>query len=114
MNHLPVWLAVVVLWLAEWRWVRLIVIDYLTEPIRDRAGKVTRSEDDPSVITSIGREKMEYLFNCPWCMSVWWSPVFVVPPILWPSNRLILGIALALAGSAMTGLLATIESRLDR
>jgi hypothetical protein len=54
-----------------------------------------------------------YLITCDWCLSIWIAPLPAVALLRW-SDRLPVQIALlALALSAITGLLATIERRLD-
>lgn len=92
-------LAVLVL-VATWRLARLITADFITEPIRAWAAR--------------RGEKLGYLFECPWCLSIWLAPILVVPAVLWPDNRLVWAVMLILAASGVAGMLAVIEGRLDR
>lgn len=98
--------------LACWRIGRLIAVDYITDPLR-RWVSGTSPDCEPGDGNDL-RPKIAYLFTCPWCISIWTSPVVLVFPIMWPYNDFVfLGIT-ALAASGVTGMLATIEQRLDR
>ena len=57
---------------------------------------------------------LAYLTSCDWCLSIWVAPWPSVAVIVWPDNRAILAGLLALTASALTGLLAVVEGRLDR
>ena len=59
-------------------------------------------------------EMLGYLATCDWCLSIWVAPVPSVLAIAFPENRLVLLAFVALSASALTGLIATIESRIDR
>lgn len=91
---------VVLILLAVWRLARLVTADFITEPIRAAAAR--------------RGEKLGYLFECPWCLSIWLAPIVVAPAVAWPGNRVIFAAVLILAASGAAGLMATIEDRLDR
>jgi hypothetical protein len=55
-----------------------------------------------------------YLFSCPWCISVWVGWPFLVGPVWFPDNRLLLTINAALAASLVAGIGQVVEDRLDR
>lgn len=85
---------------AVWRVSRLLAVDYLTEPWRIWAERK--------------HPMLGYLATCPWCISIWVAGPFVAAALLWPTNRAVFGIMLALTASGVAGFLATIEDRLDR
>jgi hypothetical protein len=85
--------------LSTYRLTRLITADRLTQRIREWA--IARGE-------MIG-----YLATCDWCLSIWIAPVPSVLALIYPSNRLLLGALVALSASALTGLIAATESKLD-
>ena len=91
------------LWLAAtlttYRLTRLITADRITERLRIEVD--SRSKN------------LGYLITCDWCLSIW-----VAPPVAWVvyewGDRMLVRVAvLALAMSALTGLLSLIEGRLD-
>jgi hypothetical protein len=85
--------------LSTYRLTRLITADRLTQRIREWA---------------IGRgEMIGYLATCDWCLSIWIAPVPSILAVAYPSNRLLLGAFVALSASALTGLIAATESKLD-
>ncbi len=86
--------------LSTYRLTRLVTADRITQRIREWA--VAKGE------------MLEYLATCDWCLSIWIAPLPSVLAVLYPSNRLVLVGFVALSGSALTGLIATIEGRLDR
>jgi hypothetical protein len=54
---------------------------------------------------------LRYLFSCPWCMSVWIGPIVIIVTMQWyevPAPFLVW-----IAGSAITGLLASLEDKLS-
>jgi hypothetical protein len=83
--------------LATYRVTRLITADKITEALRQR-------------VTS---KWLGYLVQCDWCLSIWLAPAPALAVILWPDNRAVLVVLVALALSAVTGLLAMVEQRLD-
>lgn len=54
-----------------------------------------------------------YLVTCDWCLSIWLAPWVAAVTVLWSDNRLVLVVLLWLALSAVTGLLAVAERKLD-
>jgi hypothetical protein len=83
--------------LATYRVTRLITADKITEALRQR-------------VTS---KWLGYLVQCDWCLSIWLAPAPALAVVLWPDNRAVLVVLVALALSAVTGLLAMVEQRLD-
>lgn len=83
--------------LGTYRLTRLITADKITEPIRERI--IARSDF------------FGYLVTCDWCLSIWCAPVFAA----WVLDAIdVIDLAVtALALSAVTGLIATVEKRLD-
>lgn len=87
--------------LATYRLTRLVTADKITERFRDWANG--RKASWPG-----------YMAGCDWCLSIWLAPVPTVAAILWPDNRVVLAGLVALSASALTGLIATVEQRIDR
>ena len=95
-------LSIVLALLAVWRLARLLAVDEITRPVRDRI---------------IGRNpsgSLAYLVSCPWCISVWVGWPLLLGPIFWPENRALLLVNAALAASLVAGMGQTVEDRLDR
>jgi hypothetical protein len=90
-------LLFVVAALATYRLTRLVTADKITEPLRAFAER---------------RQWSGYLAQCDWCLSIWVAPGPALCVILWPDNRAVLVGLLALAFSAVTGLVATLEQKL--
>jgi hypothetical protein len=90
-------LLVIVAALATYRLTRLITADQITESLRAFAER---------------RRWSGYLAQCDWCLSIWVAPGPALCVVLWPDNRAVLVGLLALAFSAVTGLVATIEQKL--
>ena len=90
-------LLVVIAALATYRLTRLVTTDRIMQPLRDR-------------ITS---PWLRYLTDCDWCLSIWFAPGPAVAVVLWPDNRAVIVVLVALALSAVTGLLALWEQRID-
>lgn len=84
--------------LATYRLVRLVTADKITEPIRAFAER---------------RRWSGYLAQCDWCLSIWVAPGPAAAVVLWHDNRVVLIGLVALAFSAVTGLIATVEQKLD-
>lgn len=91
-------LTIVLVSLATYRLTRLVTADRITQPIREWA--------------LAKNDMIGYLATCDWCLSIWVAPAPTVLAVLFPSNRLVLVGLVALAASALTGLLAAIESKL--
>ena len=93
------WLTLALVALATYRLTRLVTADRITDRLRDWCQ---------------GRgEMLAYLSGCDWCLSIWVAPWPSVAVVLWPDNRAVYAVLLALTASALTGLLATVERRLD-
>lgn len=89
--------------LATARLTRLTVSDRLTAPIRRY------------VVNKWGAPSLQsYFIHCPWCMSMWWGTVVMLPSLILPYFFPWLGIwfmaALSvLVASHVTGLLARLD-----
>ncbi len=77
--------------LAAYRLTRLVTADSISLPLR------IRLESRPFV---------GGLVSCPWCLSVWLSPIVAGVAVCWPDNRAVWVVLLALSASAVTGMLA--------
>lgn len=91
------WLIVAAL--ATYRLTRLVTADKITQPLRGWI--VDRSE------------WFGYLTTCDWCLSVWVAPVPSVAVLVWGDVLAVQIGLVALALSALTGLLSLVERRLD-
>lgn len=85
--------------LTCYRLTRLVTADVITQPFRSWVA-------DRSLWAS-------YLVSCDWCLSIWIAPFVAAPAVLWPDNTLVLIVMAWFSLSAVTGLLSTIESKLD-
>lgn len=83
--------------LATYRVTRLVTADKVTETLRQR----------------VKSKWLGYLVQCDWCLSIWIAPAPALAMVLWPDNRAVLVVLVGLALSAVTGLLAMMEQRLD-
>ena len=86
-------LQLLILSLATFRVTRLLIEDFILEPLRDR----TIHKLDP-------RNKFRELFECPWCLGFWLSIGAVVLFLLFPVVTIWL--ALPFAISTAVGLIA--------
>lgn len=116
------WLSVVLIFLATYRGTRLVtrdklpLIDLPREAFVQRWGVYTDAEDKKTSIngkrTNLFMRSLAYLWECDWCMSVWIGAA-IVYGCTWfmsvPSPWLVWA-----AASAVTGLLTTVEMRLDK
>lgn len=91
------WLIIAML--ATYRLTRLVTADKITERLRGFV--VDRSE------------WLGYLVTCDWCLSIWVAPVPTIAVLWWGDVMLVQAVLVALALSAVTGLLSLIERRLD-
>ena len=107
------WLLLIVALLAAFRLTRLATTDFILDPLRRRLAGTLAEDVDPGEGHD-ARPWIGYLVTCPWCMSVWLSPIPVTLAVLWPDNRVILIGLVSLAASAVTGLLAVTEARAER
>jgi hypothetical protein len=108
MTHAPVLLLLDAL--ACYRLTRLVVTDYLTEPLRERLrGRVPLSDrqltGDRIVVAK--RPKVAEFLSCPWCVSFWTAIGVVLMQSLLPTACLY--VTAVLAFSAVAGIIA--ESR---
>lgn len=91
------WLIIAML--ATYRLTRLVTADKITERLRGFV--VDRSE------------WLGYLVTCDWCLSIWVAPAPTIAVLWWGDVMLVQAVLVALALSAVTGLLSLIERRLD-
>ncbi len=92
-------LLVTLVALSTYRLTRLVTADRITQKLREAV--IARGE------------MVGYLATCDWCLSIWVAPIPSALVIMYPGNRLILVGLLALSASALTGLLAGIEAKLN-
>jgi hypothetical protein len=85
--------------LATYRLTRLVTADEITKKVRGWI--VDRSE------------WFGYLVTCDWCLSIWVSPVPTMLVLNWGDEMIVKVGLVALALSALTGLLSLFERRLD-
>jgi fatty acid desaturase len=99
---IPVWLQLLIYALAVARVTGLIVADSITEPVRDAI--TARLDDRPGTLG----ESIATLITCPWCAGMWVS--LAAAPLVWfhGDNPVILILALALAFSQATGMIASV------
>ena len=86
-------LALVVISLAVFRWVRLAIEDDIFEPLRER----TTYKLDP-------RNRLRELLECPWCLGMWLSGFATILWLLFPV--VFLWVCFPFAVSAIVGLIA--------
>lgn len=91
------WLVIAML--ATYRLTRLVTADEITKGVRGWV--VDRSE------------WAGYLVTCDWCLSVWFAPGPALAVIMWGDVVAVRVVLVALALSAVTGLLSLVERRLD-
>lgn len=108
---MPPTLLIVLALLACGRLARLITADRITEPLRDWLGGVERDQLGNKV--TIARPQLDYLSECPWCASMYLSPLVAIPTVVWPHSDVLLIVLLLLAGSLVSGVLAQFEALLD-
>jgi hypothetical protein len=95
-------LLVVLSLLACWRLARLLTVDEVFAPVRERVAK--RSDT------------WAYFVTCPWCLSIWTAPLVAIPVVLWSdfNDPWLWIVVISLAGSLTAGIGQTVEDRLDR
>lgn len=81
---------------ATVRLTRLVTSDYLTEHPR-------------RWLQAHLPEPLAYLLGCPWCASIYVGGLVAAVTVVWPTNRLVVGLWLALAGSLAAGLVALVD-----
>lgn len=97
------WLLALLAALTVYRVARLVTADTITEPARKWV--------EAKAVAEGGRKlwiKLDDLVVCPWCVSVWAGAVVAPVTVWWGDNRVILAGLLALAASAVAGLLSTV------
>lgn len=92
-------ITIILVALSTYRLTRLVTADRITQKLREAV--IARGE------------MVGYLATCDWCLSIWVAPIPSSLVIMFPGNRLILVGLLALSASALTGLLAGIEGKLN-
>jgi hypothetical protein len=86
-------LLAVIYALATYRLTRLVVVDSITGPLRERVWRTRPPHES----------RLGYLLTCPWCTSVWAASALVLFGSIAPVTDVV---ALVLALSAVAGLLA--------
>lgn len=89
---------------ATYRMTRFVTADALFEPVRIRI---------ENALEARGWNRLAYLINCDWCLSMWIALAPVALVMLWPDSRVVLALFLVLTFSAATGLASTVEKHLD-
>lgn len=87
-------LLVLVFALAVYRVARLLAQEELFRPARERVARKFGADS-----------RWTYLVECPLCLSIWIAALGVPFVLIWPDNRLVIGVLLVLAASAVTVLL---------
>ncbi len=91
-------LELVIVGLATYRLTRLVtadrIMDWLRAAVESRSGW------------------LGYLVTCDWCLSIWLAPPLVWAMVVHGDNRAVFVGLVALAASAVTGILSMIEGRL--
>lgn len=80
---------------ATYRLTRLLTADFITKPIRTFVNR------------RWGDNRLSYFVTCDWCVSFWFAWAPVTAAVLWPTNRVVWIVLLALTASAVTGLAAS-------
>lgn len=88
------WLLVLLVALATYRVARVLTQEELFRPWRERVARRFGPES-----------KLTYLVECPACVSIWVGAILATLAVLWPTNRGVWGVIIALSASALTVLL---------
>ncbi len=99
---IPSALAALVLALAVLRTYRLLALDTILQPIRDRAVGATY----PDGHVAFARPRLAEWLTCVWCSGLWYSAAWYVAWLLEP--RATLYVAAPLALSAAAGIIQTL------
>lgn len=84
--------------LATYRLTKLVIDDYITQDLRDKAfAELAKLENNKLA------RKAEYLLTCPWCVSIWAAGFLVLLRLTAPNLAQYLNTLLA--ASAVTGVL---------
>lgn len=105
---IPTPYVLVLLSLAAFRLWRLVGVDVITRPVRQRL--VRRAEEPGKVYIGPGqyRPVLDELTHCPWCLGAWITIGWWLAWLAWPHATTIT--AVPFAASALVGL---VGSRLD-
>lgn len=98
--------------LAVARLARLVTVDRVMRPVRDRVAGVTRDE----LGNRVGpprRPLADYFIECPWCTSIYLGAPVVAAVLAWPDSTIVHAVVLVLAASYVAGILATVEGVID-
>jgi len=104
---MPGWLLVLLAIGATLRLTHLINADYVTGWLRSWAMRRDAARAaEPMEPGEVGPR--EYFVTCPWCVSMYAGAAVAALTVLWPDNRVLIGVWLALTASYVTG---WVESR---
>ena len=98
----------VLLALAAYRLWRLLALDEILRPVRERA--IHRAEKPGEIYVGKGsyREELDIFVHCPWCLGFWIALGFTGAWWAWPDATLT--VAVPLAASAAVGLLGKTDA----
>jgi len=105
---IPTAYVLVLLSLAAFRSWRLVGVDVITRPVRQRL--IRRAEEPDMIYVGPGayRPLLDELVGCPWCLGAWISVGWWVAWTIWPHGTIVAAVPFAI--SALVGL---VGSRLD-
>ena len=92
-------LELVIVGLATYRLTRLVTADRIMDWLR--------------AWVEVRSAWAGYLVTCDWCLSIWLAPALAWAMIVHGGNRAVFIVLVALAASALTGLLSLGERKLD-
>lgn len=92
---MPAWLLVALTIGAVIRLTRLVTADYISEPARAR------------LVRRWGEESQRaYLISCDYCASMYVAAPVAAVVVIWPDNRAVIGVLIALTASYLSGFIA--------
>ena len=95
---MPTWVLFVIAIGAVVRLSRLVTADKITESIRER------------LTARWGEDSLKsYLIGCDYCVSIYLAPVVATVAVLWPDNRVVIIVLLALTASFVAGIIGAHE-----
>lgn len=94
MSHVPGWWALLLLALASFRSWRILGVDTVLDPLRDR---LVRDGTEY-------RQELDEFLHCPWCLGWWVSVVWWLAWLAFPHATLVVAVPFAI--SAGVGLVA--------
>lgn len=119
---LPAWLLVLLYVVAVYRLTRVVtrdklpIIDVPREAFIKRWGVYDDADDQRVSMndkqTNVLMSSLAYLWGCDWCTSIWLAAGLGY--LTWRWQETMIWILLPLAGSAVTGWLANLETYLDK